>query len=38
MMKLSGLAKNLRNRLRQALLSQFTMKKDKTEDLLGISY
>ena len=32
------LAKNLRNRLRKALLRQLTSKNDKTEDLLGISY
>ena len=32
------LAKNLRNRLRQALLQQVTNKNDKTEELLGISF
>ena len=32
------LAKNLRDRLRKALLKQLTKKNDKTEELLGISY
>ena len=32
------LAKNLRTRLRQALLQQLTNKKSKTEELLGISF
>ena len=32
------LAKNLRSRLRKALLHQLTSKNDTTEELLGISY
>ena len=32
------LAKNLRNRLRKALLKQVALKNDTTESLLGISY
>ena len=32
------LSKNLKNRLRESLLSQLTSKNDRTEDLLGMSY